>query len=54
MLIKIKPAKAAVPVRKPSGEYLAAEGENVERSSYWVRRIQDGDVVEMKALAKAK
>lgn len=54
MLIKIKPAKAAVPVRKPTGEYLDKDGEAVERSSYWVRRIQDGDVVEMKALAKAK
>lgn len=54
MLIKIKPAKEAVPVRKPTGEYLAATGESVERSSYWVRRIQDGDVVELKAQAKAK
>lgn len=53
MLINIKPAKPAVPVRKPNGEYLNAEGEKVERSSFWVRRLNDGDVVELKA-AKAK
>lgn len=52
MLIHIKPAKAAVPVRKPNGEYLNAEGEKVERSSFWVRRLNDGDVVAIKA-AKA-
>lgn len=52
MLIHIKPAKAAVPVRKQNGEYLADTGEKVERSSFWVRRLNDGDVVEVKA-AKA-
>ncbi|MGI2196887.1 DUF2635 domain-containing protein [Shewanella baltica] len=52
MLIHIKPAKAAVPVRKPNGEYLKADGEKVERSSFWVRRLNDGDVVAIKA-AKA-
>lgn len=54
MLIHIKPAKAAVPVRKPNGEYLKADGEKIERSSFWVRRLNDGDVVEVKAHATAK
>lgn len=53
MLINIKPAKPAVPVRKPNGEYLKAEGEKVERSSFWVRRLNDGDVVETKVAKSA-
>lgn len=54
MLINVKPAKKAVPVRKPDGSYLAEEGENVTRSSFWVRRLKDGDVVQQKATAKPK
>ncbi|MEJ6520647.1 DUF2635 domain-containing protein [Shewanella bicestrii] len=53
MLINIKPAKPAVPVRKPNGEYLKADGEKVERSSFWVRRLNDGDVVELKVAKSA-
>jgi len=53
MLIHIKPTKAVVPVRKPNGEYLAEAGEKVERSSFWVRRLNEGDVIEFKATAKA-
>ncbi|MGL5666226.1 MAG: DUF2635 domain-containing protein [Shewanella sp.] len=53
MLINIKPAKPAVPVRKPNGEYLKAEGEKVERSSFWVRRLNDGDVVELTSVKTA-
>ncbi|AZQ10162.1 DUF2635 domain-containing protein [Shewanella khirikhana] len=49
MLIFIKPAKSAVPVRKPGGDYLKADGEKVERSAFWVRRLNDGDVIEVKA-----
>lgn len=33
-------------VRKPVGTHLAQEGESVERDSYWLRRIADGDVEE--------
>jgi hypothetical protein len=31
-------------VRKPNGEILKAEGEVVERESFWLRRANDGDV----------
>ncbi|PSU49484.1 hypothetical protein C9J12_08325 [Photobacterium frigidiphilum] len=41
----IKPKKAEVPVRKPEGGFVDAAGEDVERSGYWLRRINDGDVV---------
>lgn len=44
-LIPIKPKNAAVPVRKPEGGFVNAAGEEVERTGYWVRRINDGDVV---------
>ncbi|MBV7315449.1 DUF2635 domain-containing protein [Shewanella sp. NIFS-20-20] len=54
MLINLKPAKPNVPVRKPDGGYLATDGEAVKRSSYWVRRINDGDVIQFKAAASAK
>jgi len=31
-------------VRKPDGQILKAEGETVERDSFWLRREVDGDV----------
>jgi len=31
-------------VRKPDGSILSADGEPVERSSFWLRRKNDGDV----------
>ena len=31
-------------VRKPDGQILKAEGEVVERESFWLRRVADGDV----------
>nr|WP_158161690.1 DUF2635 domain-containing protein [Vibrio mimicus] len=46
--IKVKPAKASVPVRKENGEFLKQEGETVTRSAFWVRRLKDGDVVLVK------
>ncbi|HGO5302383.1 MULTISPECIES: DUF2635 domain-containing protein [Vibrio harveyi group] len=39
------PKRESVPVRKPEGGFLALEGEEVLRSAYWVRRINDGDVL---------
>lgn len=34
--IKLRPKKGLT-VLKPNGERLAAEGETVERASYWIR-----------------
>jgi len=36
-------------VAKPEGGFLAADGESVELTPYWHRRLRDGDVT-----AKAK
>lgn len=33
-------------VRKPSGPYLAAEGEEVNLDTYWQRRLNDEEVEE--------
>lgn len=41
--IKLRPKKGLT-VLKPNGEKLAVEGEKVERETYWIRRINDGDV----------
>ena len=41
--IRLRPKKGLT-VLKPNGEKLAAEGETVERATYWIRRINDGDV----------
>jgi len=41
----LKPADG-LKVRKPVGGHLAPDGEAVEPSSYWLRRIEDGDVAE--------
>lgn len=43
----IKPAPG-LKVRKPDGGELKPDGEQVEPSSYWLRRLADGDVVESK------
>lgn len=43
--IHIKPAPG-LKVRTQKGEFLPEEGDTVERDSFWVRRINDGDVVE--------
>ncbi len=42
--IFVKPAEDRK-VRKPTGPTLAAQGEWVNRDSYWDRRILDGDAV---------
>ena len=51
MQIVVKPAKGLT-VLKPDGGKLAAEGETVTRNSFWLRRLQDGDVTEVKPVAK--
>lgn len=52
--ITVKPAEGCM-VRHP-GNYkpLAAEGEAVEKTSYWIRKLRAGDVVEVKPAAQAK
>ncbi|EMI4326963.1 TPA: DUF2635 domain-containing protein [Vibrio cholerae] len=52
MLILLKPKSKDVPVRKPEGGFLAENGEEVERSAFWVRRLKDGDVVQVEQSAK--
>lgn len=37
--------KKGLTVPKPDGVVLAADGENVKRGMYWLRRERDGDVV---------
>lgn len=45
-MIKVKPAKEGLKVRNPKNmKFIPAEGLLVEESSYWARRLQDGDVV---------
>ena len=52
MQIVVKPAKGLT-VLKPDGGKLAAEGETVTRNSFWIRRLSDGDVTEVKPVARA-
>jgi hypothetical protein len=51
--ITVKPAEGRL-VRHP-GNYrpLAADGEQVEKNSYWTRKLRAGDVVEVKPAAPA-
>ncbi|MBC9208936.1 DUF2635 domain-containing protein [Roseomonas aerophila] len=47
--MSVKPAPG-LSVRDPVlRDLLPAEGRPVERSEYWLRRLADGDVVEMSA-----
>lgn len=34
-------------VRRPDGKHLAEDGETVELNSYWRRRLDAGDVIEV-------
>jgi len=47
--IFVKPAKEEVLVRNPErNRHLKVAGEFVTKDAYWFRRIQDGDVNEIK------
>ena len=48
----LKPAGEAK-VRRPDGKHLATAGERVEMTSYWVRRLAAGEVIEVKQPAPA-
>jgi len=53
--IKIKPANKDVVVRDPmTRRPLEAKGEAKPRSPYWVRRLNDGDVIEIKKIGVNK
>lgn len=41
--VLVTPVKG-VRVRKADGTFLDEKGENLERTSYWLRREMDGDV----------
>lgn len=41
----VKPTHDHVP-DPDRGGYLAADGRDVEESQYWLRRLQDGDIVQ--------
>ena len=52
IFIKPTPQPAGEPplkVRKPVNGHLAAAGEWMQRETYWLRRLADGDVVETPA-----
>lgn len=51
--ITVKPAPGLV-VRDPATrQALPAEGAEVPRNTYWMRRLRDGDVIEAQAAVKA-
>lgn len=51
---KLKPASEGLLVRKPEGGYLSDKGEEVAMTTYWQRRLKEGDVVDMEAAKKEK
>ncbi len=50
---KVKP-RAGAKVMKPDGTLLNPNGEEVEKTTYWVRRLRDGDVVEVNTKGEPK
>lgn len=50
---KVKP-RAGAKVMKQDGTLLNPNGEEVEKTIYWVRRLRDGDVVEVNAKGESK
>ena len=52
--IKVKPKKGLL-VRDPkSRKPLEEAGEEKPRDTYWLRRLKDESVIEVKSIAKAK
>lgn len=50
--LKLKPASKDVIVRDPrTGRALADRGEEKPDTTYWRRRLRDGDVIDMNAKA---
>lgn len=46
MNIFVRPANPEIKVRNPAtGHHVPSHGQIVEESSYWTRRILDGDLV---------
>jgi len=50
--IRVYPVSGRVVRHPETGEIVPAEGLDVPRAAYWLRRLQDGDLTE-KAPAKA-
>jgi len=51
----LKPANPEILVPIPgTNTHLPAEGKEVPKTSYWLRRLKDGDVLEGTAKAAAK
>lgn len=52
--ITVQPVEGrVVPIPERPGETLGSAGAVVPRTPYWVPRLQDGDVVEIKAAQPA-
>lgn len=56
MKIKIKPKEGLKVVHPDTKRAISAEGEEVEQTSYWLRRLAEGDVllIEQKEEQKAQ
>jgi hypothetical protein len=47
--IHIKPAPGKVVIDPETRKSLAADGDTVTSSTYWLRRVADGDVIQLDA-----
>lgn len=48
----IKPIEKGLKVPKPEGGFLNAEGEQVQKSKYWLRCLKFGDVTKVEVKTK--
>lgn len=53
MELYLKPAPGLV-IKKPDGSKLAADGEKVPRTSFWLKRLADGDVLSVEEAQAAQ
>lgn len=49
--LRIKPAAGLIVINPATRKALPADGDTVPESTYWLRRLDDGDVVEADAPA---
>ena len=54
MTIFIKPKNGLKILRPDNGRFLRPEGEKVPNTTFWRRRIFDGDVIETKQMSASK
>ena len=53
-VLKVKPKEGLLVPYPRERRFLPAEGAEVQKSSYWLKRLKDGDIIEIKEKEEAQ